>query len=802
MLSGTRFSVGPAAYARVARGLLYALIALLPAFFLPVSLDPLEPNKQTLLVVLTFASLLSWIGSMIVGRTLTFRRGWVNVFPLLVLVSAGISAFFSKAPYLSWVGEGGQEYLSVLSVLAYVALFYLVVNLLNTSASQRVAFFLLLAGAAVAGVYGLVPMLGLPGLHLNGTLLENTVGGVSPFVLFLTVMAAFSTSLLLAHQETDALLYRGWRRGIEHGLLAIVYACALVALVAFDDVRLWAASLAGLCALFAFVFVRARDFSPTNRFLLPFFLIAVPLPFLFGAPSPFVSTTLTETRLSAPVSWQIAEDVLHESRTAFTFGIGGGTYRLAYELHEPAAINQTPQWNDVFDRAGSFALTLLPAFGLFGALVWGLFLLAVLVRAMATVMRAQERARWLPVFVATPALAALVVGLAFVGANITLLFLLYLLAGIAAAHATEASSSPPFRPAGRILFGVVFAVFATAIVTLVFIAIEREVAEAAFLDAARLNAAHAPVKQVLGSLDRAASIDRFDDVYYRNLSQAFLLQAGQEIDKASAGPAMSADQRTYIEALTGASVNASAQATALSPNDPLDWLSRGSVYREFIPLIRNAGDFAVTAYEKAVLLEPENPAAEVELGKTYFALAENERAQTADKDPKVAAAAKAEVDADLKKAEDAFDKAVELKADDSPAHYQLGLVYERQGKIDAAVGKLESVQKYNPLDVGVLFQLGLLYLRRGDAGDTDRAQAAFEAAVELSPSYANARWFLASIYEQKHDLPKAIEQVEKVLEENPGNQLVQARLDRLKAGKTSDAPASPLPGAPLTPASS
>ena len=35
------------------------------------------------------------------------------------------------------------------------------------------------------------------------------------------------------------------------------------------------------------------------------------------------------------------------------------------------------------------------------------------------------------------------------------------------------------------------------------------------------------------------------------------------------------------------------------------------------------------------------------------------------------------------------------------------MIYERQGRLADAVVKMETVKKYNPLDVGVAFQLGL-----------------------------------------------------------------------------------------------
>ena len=55
----------------------------------------------------------------------------------------------------------------------------------------------------------------------------------------------------------------------------------------------------------------------------------------------------------------------------------------------------------------------------------------------------------------------------------------------------------------------------------------------------------------------------------------------------------------------------------------------------------------------------------------------------------------------------------------------------------------------------------------------------------LRVSYANAHWFLASIYEQAGDIAAAVREVEAVLELNPGNDIVESRLERLLTGQIS-----------------
>jgi tetratricopeptide (TPR) repeat protein len=289
-------------------------------------------------------------------------------------------------------------------------------------------------------------------------------------------------------------------------------------------------------------------------------------------------------------------------------------------------------------------------------------------------------------------------------------------------------------------------------------------------------------------LDAAARYNRWNDIYYRNLSHALLLLAAKEVNTAQDGQQLPQNRVQYIQALTGASINAAARATGLAPHNVLNWLSRANIYREFVPVIgADAEKFAVEAGERAIALEPVNPDNHVDLGRTYLLIADSAQQMTASKDEEVKKGAEAKVSEMLKKAEGAFLKAIDLKADYAPAHYQLGITYDRQGQLDKAISTMETVAKQNQLDVGVAFQLGLLYMRRAGEGDDERAQNALEHAVELAPSYANARWFLAAVYEKQGALDKAIEQVSKVLETNPDNELVKSRLERLQTGAAAEA---------------
>ena len=89
------------------------------------------------------------------------------------------------------------------------------------------------------------------------------------------------------------------------------------------------------------------------------------------------------------------------------------------------------------------------------------------------------------------------------------------------------------------------------------------------------------------------------------------------------------------------------------------------------------------------------------------------------------------------------------------------------------------VRDSNPNDVGVGYQLGLLYYFDDQINS---AQREFERVLLLNSNYSNARYFLGLVYDKKGEKQQAIEQFRKVLELNPENVEVGKIIENLEAG--------------------
>ncbi len=347
-------------------------------------------------------------------------------------------------------------------------------------------------------------------------------------------------------------------------------------------------------------------------------------------------------------------------------------------------------------------------------------------------------------------------------------------------------------PGGALTCSLGFGIASFVFLVGIFMTAQRYLAEVAFASALEIDRQGGGVQDMVVQLDRAARLNQYHDTYVRSLGTALLARVQEELAGVSGVSTLTPEASQYVQALVSAVVQANARASELSPFNVDNWLSRAQAYRELIPVMGEAAGFAMQDGRRAAELAPMNPRVATELGRTLLAASLAKRPLTTATDPIASAQAQTQVTQMLADAQAALERAILLKSNYAPAHFELALVYEAQGRLGEAVKKMEDVVRYNPLDVGAQFQLGMLYLRRGQTGDDGLAQVALERAVALSPGYSNAHWFLASVYESQGDIAAAVREVEAVLALNPGNSMVAARLNRLENGQIATELPSPF----------
>lgn len=759
---------------------IYILAFLLPLFFLPFTANITDLNKQLLLVVASFVLFAVWLFKILIERRLQIKRSLLNILIILFLVSVLVSSLLAKNAYQAFVGVGGTLAESFLSVVCLAIIFFLVSNVFKKRKEFTGLFYALFAGAFLAGIFGLLQasgkfIFGWDFSKINGF---NTVGTINALEIFLgaalVLLVAFFTD---QKRSLRQLVF------LAAGTVAILFM-----LISFNFPNIWWA-LIGVMVLVIGIGLMKQGRSSQTRLILAMLVLAMAL-------------LLTLTKLNVGGGWlsipadvspsYVATVAIDKSALGerLFFGSGPGTFAYNWELFRSPLINQTIFWNIRFTQGLSKVSSLPATLGIFGTGMW----LAIIVffaiwGAWRLIRRRSED--WALAFGFYTAWLFIAVMQFLYPATLTLEFLFWLLMGASFALLKNLKEESEQKEAISLsftkesplasLFSFIFVLFLVLTVSFFYLGFNYWRADILFQKG--VNASNASdLGSAYDNIAKAATLNPYRDTYLVALSQVALLRANAELAKPR-----TADRDLKVQQFIADSVNFSKAASEVDANNPDNWTQRGLVYRSVIGYLSGAEDWMISTFQEAVKLEPQNPYAFFQLGQSYSLLASYTLAQGQTKENQDKATQY------LSQAEEQFNNAVAVKPDYAPAHYQLALIYDQEGKVDSAIAKMEMTKATFPSDVGVAFQLGLLYYKKQDFA---KAQAEFERAVTMDANYSNARYFLGLIFDHNGDKASARDQFQKIAELNPDSVEVKNILANLEAGKPALAGIVPPAAAP------
>ncbi len=780
-------------FSTVIRWVNYLAFFLVPLFFLPFTSEVLEQNKQVLLVVLTVLGLVSWLGQMVLSKQGTVRSGGLNVVPGAFLLITLVSSIFSVSHYQSWIGQNGQEYISFLTVAVFVVLFYLLSNAVSGANIQKNILFAVLLSSVLVGIVATLGMFDLA--HLPFAFATSTgfttVGVFSDYVAYMVTVTFMGLAMWLVSQaeHQTRVIADGTMGLVTRVLVGLVTLMTLVALLAVDFWVFWLLAILGVVLLAAFGFLQSDEFPNPKRFAVPLVILLFSILFLF-LPTPLHVKVPATVSPSFGASWHIVTSTLGSNMREFFFGSGPGTYVYDFLAFKPVGVNASQFWSTGFNQAKSFFLTEFVSVGLLGALAWLVLFGWLLVKTVGFLIKERSQDSWKMTYVLFVAWVLLLATHFLSSSNFTLQFMLWGLTGLLASHVithgfeTDFSRSPKLGLAASFVFVLV----GVGVLGSLFVSGQYYLGDLAFTRAVSLNRQNADMQQVVNKLAEAIKYNGGNDAYYRNLSAALLAQAQAKINEAK-GEQLSADQTKVVSNLVTAAVNAASRATVIEPNRVSNWVVLGSVYRNLMTFVQNSEDKAAQAFTNAIKLEPSNPEHRTDLGRVYLAVADRARTMKSQKNADVVKNATEQEQKSLTNAEQIFLSAIQLKGDYLPAHYYLAGVYERQGKTQDAMARLEALTKAAPSDIGLGFELSQMYIR---TQNYPAAQAQLERIIGINPKYSNALWYLASVYELEKNPGKAVEAVQKVVDLNPDNKIAKDRLAKLKSGESTTTVPEPI----------
>jgi len=463
--------------------------------------------------------------------------------------------------------------------------------------------------------------------------------------------------------------------------------------------------------------------------------------------------------------------------------------------YKDASINNTPFWNTQFNQGFSPVTTFAATMGIVGVLAFVLFLAGLVLVALRSLL-ARHRSDTGFMISLFLGLVSMVVIAALYPANLAFVLLLFFFAGLlmtglsmptAQTETEEKNKSWLWNISERWFeFQQPWAVFTSSLGVVLFLSLSIAMVyyevtriQSVFAQVSGLTAAgKGDVDGAISAFERALGYEDKNIRLYQTLVQLRTEKIRGLIAAASQGKNVQDDFRKMLQI---AVENNSQPALALSPEDPALWQAQGALYELIIPYVPGADRLAFASYQKEIAFDPFNPAGRINLARAGLLAADsaqlaiNQAPQGDDHDKLVQTRSQT-----LNEVEKILQEAVGLKPDLATTHFLLAQTALRQGNIQKAIQSTENAKLAAPLDIGIAFQLGLLYYQNDNL---DLSRGEFERAISMNSQYSNARYFLGLIYSRTNNIDAAIAQFEEIAKYNPDNQEVKKILDNLHAGK-------------------
>ncbi len=288
------------------------LVFLLPLFFLPVTTEFYEFNKNILLYFGVAILLIVWILKMIAEKKVVFRQTAFDLPVLAIAVAFVVSTIFiSPNKPETFILPGGTG-----TILALTLLYFIITNNIQEQSAKRIVHSLIASASllSILGVFSFLEFAKVWNLNFPEWLAQKTfspAGGPLALATFLVV------ALVLALTR----IYTEWKSE-KHGNLLLFYSFTLLLL------------LGGLG-------VTAYQLLTTARPIL--------LPYSFG--------------------WAIAIETVKFSPL---FGVGPASFIVAFNQLRPLSFNLTDFWAIKFGVSSNWYFQLLTTVGVvgLGAFFW------------------------------------------------------------------------------------------------------------------------------------------------------------------------------------------------------------------------------------------------------------------------------------------------------------------------------------------------------------------------------------------------------------------------------------------------
>lgn len=776
------------------------LIFLMPLFFLPLTTEALELNKQMLLFIGAL-----WLGLVFTTRIVVTGHIELKHSPLYwgllgMLVAWILATVFSSYPYNSIIGLERQEFVSLASMIALLVVTFILGNTGTPRTAARAVYALLISTALVT-ICGMLHLFGISLFPWDFTQTRafNTVG------LFTLWGVLGTTTLVLAVTEIIRLsLTESKNKGLHTILLALYAVLHLVLLIMFDNTVLWVALAVGLVISLVILYLKLPQDQKVSWLILPCFLVVFAVTMTIVNPP-----TLVNLPIVAMPSLQTSADItLGALKDSPAFGVGPGNFLSSFTKYRPTELNSVSLldlWTSRFDQSSSYFLTKVAETGAVGLIAMLALVLLLIWQVLSYLKREDLNEASLSFVGIVAALGTMGVTVVLLPSNMTVTFVWWLLIALVFLFTAKSGNVMAGNQSNRfvILSSLVLYTFVALGVVGIFFAGNRYSADITFakamildrklaVDVSQRKEAAKPeeIDTLIREIGSAITIDQRNHLYPRTLSQAINYKLSRVIASAKSEE----EARAALQTLPQQAVAAANRSVVLSPKDVRNHENVARVYQSILPFANDAEQLAVASYQKGAELDPTNPVARFDLARLYLdsAVLHKRRANVKEVKEDVKKGEEEKTKAALVEAEKYLNETLELKPDFAPAYFHKATIESEKGNKEEALKLLDTALVTNArlvrlrsADEGLFYLTGLAY---ASLNEKDRASNAFRAAFTLRPNYQLALWNYSILQLDKGNKDEALRALEQILQYDPENKTVKDQIEKVKSG-ASEKPA-------------
>lgn len=755
---------------KLAYWLLLVATALVPVFFLPISFISVQFGTSLMFSFAVILSAVLYIVSAIANGSLNlptpskYILGFTALVPFTYTL-AGISNGFSRMSFFGYTFDINAV---GFILLAFVYMF-LVSVLFATKEKLSQSYRALSVSGVLLGLFVLVRVLSKGKLFSFGIFNQVTstmLGSWNNIALVFGAMALISLVSLqmLSLSKVKKILVWG----------SLVASLFFLVLANFTSIW-WTLAVFSFMFILYCVFSFDNTFSPSNSLLdkikrapvLPVALLVISLVFAIWHTNlgSFLATKLgainIEVRPSFSTTVEIAKNTLRDKPL---FGSGPNTFVTQWSAYKPSDIVGTIFWDTDFSNGIGLIPTLAVTTGVIGLLSWlvffGFFVYVGFKSMFAKLNDESDKYSivasffsalflWVASFIYVPGAPVLVLAFFITGVFFASIYS----AGIVELRNKQFNSSPKLGFASSLIMVASL----VAVLSLGYGLYKNSISLWYFQKSSyALNTSKDSKMAEDYMLKAILAVP--NDVYYRSLSEIEIYKLNELLSQDLSKVNKEDLQKQFNDGLSNA-IKAAISAKDKNPNNYQNWVSLGKVYDAVSnPQLNITGAYesAQLAYAEAFKRNPKNPG--------ILMLAARMAANRND----------------LAAADSYARQATQIKSNYLDAYFLLSQIEVATKNINGAIQSVTAASIIDPTNPAVFFQLGLL---KYNIADFNGAIVALEKARDLTPNYANAKFFLGLSYEVTKQHEKAIKEFEDLKVSNPDSKEVDVILSNLKEGK-------------------